>query len=264
MEGSSNYNPLMMRRLAFALAAAAALHAAAPAASAPAEATARTTRTVPLPPGGAVQVDTTIADLTIVGSNRPDVAIEIVRRAPSDADLETFAPSVTVAGDLVRISAVQRGDRRDARLRSDMVIRAPAAADFRSVRVFEGRVRVSGLQTACDIDLRRGTIEAASLSGRVRLESGIGGVAVKDATLTPGGMLRVRVFNGPLTLQFAQPPANARILAVTLNGAIASDIPLRTKDQFGPRFGETTIGSGEPVVSLDVVKGDITISVGRR
>jgi hypothetical protein len=35
------------------------------------------------------------------------------------------------------------------------------------------------------------------------------------------------------------------------------------KDQFGPLFGETTLGSGEPVMSLDVVKGDIAITVAR-
>jgi hypothetical protein len=79
--------------------------------------------------------------------------------------------------------------------------------------------------------------------------------------MTPGGMLRVRVFNGPLRVQLARKPANARILAVTLNGTITSAIPLTMKDQFGPRFGETTIGSGEPVMSLDVVKGDIAITI---
>jgi hypothetical protein len=33
------------------------------------------------------------------------------------------------------------------------------------------------------------------------------------------------------------------------------------KDRFGPRFGESTIGTGNPLFSADVVKGDITFSV---
>jgi hypothetical protein len=33
------------------------------------------------------------------------------------------------------------------------------------------------------------------------------------------------------------------------------------KDQFGPRFGESTLGTGNPLLSADVVKGDITFSV---
>ena len=76
--------------------------------------------------------------------------------------------------------------------------------------------------------------------------------------------MRLRVFNGPLRVRFARQPANARILAVTLNGAIASEIPLTIKDQFGPRFGESTLGTGNPLLSADVVKGDITLSVAKR
>ena len=76
-------------------------------------------------------------------------------------------------------------------------------------------------------------------------------------------MMRLRVFNGPLRVRFARAPANARILAVTFNGTITSDIPLTKKDQFGPRFGETTIGDGDPVMSIDVVTGDIAITVAK-
>ena len=88
---------------------------------------------------------------------------------------------------------------------------------------------------------------------------------MRQAELTRGGMMRLRVFNGPLRVRFARPPASGRILAVTFNGSITSDIPLTMKDKFGPRFGETTIGDGDPVMSVDVVKGDITIAVdGKR
>ena len=96
----------------------------------------------------------------------------------------------------------------------------------------------------------------------MRLEAGIGSLDLRQAELTPGGMMRLRVFNGPLRVRFARPPSSGRILAVTLNGTITSDVPLTMKDRFGPRFGETTIGSGDPVMSVDVVKGDITIKVG--
>jgi len=35
------------------------------------------------------------------------------------------------------------------------------------------------------------------------------------------------------------------------------------KDRFGPRFGESTIGSGDPVLSADVVKGDISLTLAK-
>jgi hypothetical protein len=223
----------------------------------------RVTRTVPLAPGRSIRVDTTVGDVTIVGSNRPDVAVEIVRRAPSSDGLRKFPVVIDNSGDALRIATTQMSDGKAPELISSVLIRAPANANFQSIRMFEGRLRISGLTASCDADVRRGSIEATAVAGRVRLESGLGSVDVKDATLAPGGMLRIRVFNGPLRVRLARAPENARILAVTLNGQIRSDIPLTMKDQFGPRFGETTLGSGEPVMSLDVVKGDIAISVAR-
>jgi len=221
----------------------------------------RVTKTVPLPAGRSIRIDATVGDVTIIGSTRSDVSVEVVRHAPSRDALTRIPLVIEDAGDALRISAVQPADERDAALNSSIVVRAPADAVFASIRLFEGRLRISGLTRSCDADLRRGPIEAIGVSGRIRLESGIGSIDVKDAALTTGGMLRLRVFNGPLRVQFARAPANARILAVTLNGTITSAIPLAMKDEFGPRFGETTIGDGEPVMSLDVVKGDIAITI---
>jgi hypothetical protein len=36
---------------------------------------------------------------------------------------------------------------------------------------------------------------------------------------------------------------------------------LTRRDTWGPRWGETTLGKGEPVISLDVVTGLIEIKV---
>ena len=232
--------------------------------SSAAEAVDRAARTLPLPSNHSIRLEATVADVTIIGSNRPDVAVEVVRRAPQQADLRRFPVAIDSTPEGIRIGVTQLDDGRDARLKSEIVVHAPAGAIFDAVRVFEGRVRVSALTAGCDVDLRRGPIEATAVAGRIRLESGIGSVDVRDATLTPAGMLRLRVFNGAIRVHFASPPASARILAVTFNGALSSDIPLTMRDSFGPRFGEATLGTGEPVLSMDVVTGDIAITVDKR
>ena len=107
--------------------------------------------------------------------------------------------------------------------------------------------------------VEHGSIAATSLGGVVRLETGIGDLRLERAELADQGMIHLRTFNGNVTLSFTARPANARILALALGGAIHSDIPLHLKDQFGPRFGEATLGRGAPLVSIDVVNGDITI-----
>ena len=227
----------------------------------PADAVDRVSRLVAAP--AAIRVDATIADLTIAAEDRRDVQIDVERRAPSRADFERIPLQIGDGQDGLHVSIVQAADGRDPRLASTIGIRVPASVAFPSVRVFEGRVRIANVRSAADVEIRRGTIEASKLSGRVRLESELGGIDVRDPELTPDGMMRLRVFNGPLRVRLGERPANVRILAVTLNGGITSDIPLTMKDTFGPRFGEATIGSGDPVLSMDVVKGDISVVVGR-
>lgn len=234
---------------------------------APAEAIDRVSRVVQLPEGTPIRIDATIADISIVGSNRSDVAVDVVRRAPAAADLSSYPVVIGTHDGALHVTVLQtpvNGEPgRDANLKTEITITAPAAARFEAIRVFEGRVRLTNLKVAVDVDVRRGPIEATGLAGRIRLESGIGSIDVRDSDLTRGGMMRLRLFNGPLRVHFARAPSSARILAVTFNGTIASDIPLTKKDQFGPRFGETTIGDGDPVMSMDVVTGNIEITVSR-
>ena len=223
----------------------------------------RTSRTLDVSGNTPIRLEATIADVTIVGSDRDNLAIEIVRRAPSADRLALYPVTIDREPDGVHISVVQADQGRDAGLKTEITIAAPAAALFQAIRVFEGRVKVTNLRAACDVDLRRGAIEAAHLAGRIRLEAGLGSVDIRDSDLTAGGMMRLRVFNGPVRVRFAKPPVNGRILAVTFNGRVTSDIPLAMKDKFGPRFGETTLGTGDPVMSIDVVKGDIAIMAAK-
>jgi len=223
----------------------------------------RVSRVVPIAAGTPIRIDATIADLTITGSTRPDVRIDVERRVPARADLAKLPVTIDERPDGVRIAVVQEQDARNADARAVIAIAVPSDALLQSVRVFEGSVKLANLRGGCDVDLRRGVIDGDRLAGRVRLESGLGGIDVRDSELTPGGQMRLRVFNGPLRVRLARPPSNGRILAVTLNGAIASDIPLTMKDRFGPRFGESTIGSGDPVLSADVVKGDISLTLAK-
>jgi DUF4097 and DUF4098 domain-containing protein YvlB len=135
----------------------------------------------------------------------------------------------------------------------------PRAAVIDHVQVLEGRITVTRFSGTLTADIRRGSIEGRDLSGTLRLESGIGSVVLTGARLTATGLLRLRAFNGDVRLTLAERPADARIMALALNGQIKSEIPLTMKNTWGPRWAETTLGKGEPVISLDVVTGTIEI-----
>ena len=134
----------------------------------PQVATDHVTRVLPLAAGVPIRIDATIADVTITGSNRPDVLVEIVRRAPASPDLTKYPVTIEQGPGALHVAAVQIADGRDARLRTDIAIAAPALAAFQSIRVFEGRIRLANLRSSCDVDLRRGAIDAHQLSQEPR------------------------------------------------------------------------------------------------
>ena len=243
--------------LAAALVVSAELSAAAPGAAV--DATDRQTQTVALPAGKTLSIDVTIGTVRIDGWDKSEVEIVIERHAPNAAQLARLPLLIDDTPARVIVRAVQTENTTDPAIRADVTVRVPRAAAIDQVQVLEGRIAIAGFRGRINADIRRGPIDGSDLSGTLRLETGIGSVTVTGARLAANGLLRLRAFNGDVRLSLAQRPVDARILALALNGPIKSDIPLTTRDSWGPRWGEATLGKGEPVISIDVVTGSIAI-----
>ncbi len=216
-------------------------------------------RTVNLPPGRSLTLEITVGDVRIVGEPRQDAFIEIVRSVPGPEALARIPVTIEETATEVRVTAIQQAGETDPALRTDVTLRVPHAASLTSIRLLEGRLRLSALRGFVTADVRRGSIEAVDVEGTLRLETGIGDIVADRTTLSTGGLLRLRAFNGDVRLTLAGRPRDARVMALALNGTIRSDIPLTMKDTWGPRWGETTLGTGEPVISIDVITGAIHI-----
>jgi hypothetical protein len=222
----------------------------------------RLARVVSLPDGAAIRLNVTIGRVTVSGWDRSEVSVEVVRRAPDAAALERLPLEIETTPGVLAIRAVQRDGGHDAALRSDVVLRVPAAARIAALDLFEGDLELSGLSGPCAARVERGDITARGLSGAVRLETAIGAVRLEGAALSvPDGLIRVRTFNVDVDIALAAPPEHARILALSMGGTITSDIPLTRRERWGPRWAEATIGDGGPLLSVDVVNGDIAIRV---
>ena len=217
------------------------------------------TRVVPLPAGKTLAIEITIGNVRIEGWDRPDVEISVERQAPSTAQLDRAPITFEDTAARVLVRVIQLDGATDPLVRSDLVVKVPLSAVIDRVQVMEGRISISRFAGTLNADIRRGPIEGKNLSGTLRLESGIGSVILTGTRLSANGLLRLRAFNGDVRLALAERPTDARIMALALNGSIKSEIPLTMKDTWGPRWGETTIGKGEPVISLDVVTGTVEI-----
>jgi DUF4097 and DUF4098 domain-containing protein YvlB len=226
-----------------------------------ADVTDRQAKTVALPPGKPLSIEVTAGAVRIEGWDKADAEITIERRAPSAPDLLRFPVVIDDTAARVSVRAVQADGATDAALRADVVVRVPRSATIDRVQVFEGRIAINGFAGTLNADIRRGPIDGRDVAGTLRLEAGIGSVVVSGARLSAHGLLRLRAFNGDVRLTLAERPADARIMALALNGQVKSEIPLTMRETWGPRWGEATLGKGEPVISLDVVTGTVEIKI---
>jgi hypothetical protein len=225
-----------------------------------ADATERQTFTFDLPAGRSVEVQITVGELRVVGEQRRDAVFDVVRTAPSKPLLSRIPVRVEEDENRLSVVAVQTDGGTDAALRTNVTLRLPHDATVKSARVMEGRISIASFRGLITADIRRGPIEARDVSGTVRLETGIGDITATNMRLTENGLLRLRAFNGNVRLALAERPTDARVMALALNGSIQSDITLNMRDSWGPRWGEATLGKGEPVISIDVVTGKIAIT----
>lgn len=227
--------------------------------SAKVDVTDRQTRVLTLPEGRPLVIEVTIGEVRVEGWDKPEVEVTVERRVPSAAQLSRLPVSIAEVPPGVVVTALQTGDTADPALRSDVRVRLPRSARIERLQVMEGRIVIDGFDGAITGAIRRGPIDAKNISGTVRLSTEIGPITVTNARLSANGLLRLRTFNGDVTLSLAQRPFDARIMALALNGSIRSDIPLSMRESWGPRWGEATLGKGEPIISIDVVTGAVEI-----
>lgn len=202
----------------------------------------------PAGPQTRVVVEMGAGDVRIAGERRDDIVVE-ARGATAVAE-----------GDRITVRGADASGTPDRDSRARVEMRVPPNTVFDSIRIVDGSLALEGLTGRVGADVRNGRIIASRISGVMRLETGFGDVVVERATLSPGGLLRLRAFNGDVRLALEAVPADARILALTFNGTIESNLPLARKEAFGPKFAEATFGKGEPLISIDSIAGTITIT----
>lgn len=111
-----------------------------------ATATDRQSRTMPLPAGRALAIDITVGNVGLEGSDRPDVEIEIGRRAPSTEDLSRVPIAIDESPTRVQVRVLQAAGATDPAVRADIVVRVPRDAVVERVQILESRLIVNGFR----------------------------------------------------------------------------------------------------------------------
>jgi hypothetical protein len=221
----------------------------------------RILRAFPYVPGLAITVNVSVGDVSIVAWPRNEIALDVARRLPEGAGPERLPIHIDMEEGGLRIDARQPNGGKDRALRADVILKVPAQAALPDIEIVEGRLDIEGIHGTVTAQVHRGAIVGRDVGGLLRLETGEGDITIDRAHLSSEGLIRCRTFTGNVRVSLADRPANARILLLSLRGTVTSSLPLVERHGAAGQFREATLGPGQFLVSIDVVRGDIVLDV---
>lgn len=210
-------------------------------------------RTVPLEPGGTIQLENGLGDIDIRGWDRPEV--EITAENEEDAPFRgriwstgrrLAAPEVEVLseGQTVRIRVLLPERERDIRS-VRFYLSVPKSVNLDGIRGREGDVAIGDLYGMVRIEMGRGQVHVENFSGPLEVTLGRGSVDAEVLDLRPDDKVRISAADGDIAL-FLAADTVARIQA-TAGAEVESEFdPGRAAKE---RSVDARIG-GEPGASI--------------
>jgi DUF4097 and DUF4098 domain-containing protein YvlB len=220
----------------------------------------RVDRTIPFAPGGTITLKNFSGEVRITGSDRADVVIHAIRRAPRER-LDRIKLDIQAVGSHLTIDANKREDESwwnrhgNNVVETDFDIQVPTRTSL-DVNVFssdvwvtgvEGEQTVHGFSSALTLRSVKGSVEAKTFSGDIDVEL--------TGTVEPD--LQLETFSGDITARLPE-GSQGRVRFNSFSGDIQSDYPLtlRTKSR---RTLEANLGSGGRELRFKTFSGDVSI-----
>ena len=171
----------------------------------------RVTRVVTLEPGGTLKLKTFSGRVTITGSDRRDVAIDAVRRAPRDR-LDRITLDIHTEGSTVVVDANHRdhwswSDRNNV-VETDFEISVPAHTNL-DVTGFSSPITVTGVEGSHNVRTCSSKLTLDDVAGPVKAHTFRGPVEIRLKGWQDRQTIEVDTFSGSIALKTFS--GNARI-----------------------------------------------------
>jgi len=236
-----------MRNLA---AAFAVLVLAIPAEAAPGlfDETEHITRTIQLEPGGTLRLKNFSGRVTITASDRPEVVIDAVRRAPR-TQLERIKLDIHTSGsNIVVVDANQRDSSWWAFsgshnvVETDFDIKVPRRTQL-DLSVFSSPVSVTGVEGPHTLHGFSSPLVLTDVTGSVRAHTFSGSVTIRQKSWEPNQSINVETFSGSIELHVPD-SAQGTVTFNSFSGRLSSEVPL-TMQSSSRRAVKAELGSGD-------------------
>ena len=254
---------MKLRRLSW-VASALLLLLAMPAAAAETE---RVQKTVPLAPGGTLKLDNFSGRVTITATDRSEVVIDAVRRAPRDR-LDRIKLDVQASGSTVRIQANKKVSSSwfdwagNNVVETDMDIQVPRETNL-EIEVFSSPVTVTGVKGQHRVHTFSGTAQLIEVTGPVKAATFSGDIGLQLAAAVSRPDLNLHTFSGDIDVRV---PATVRaeVDFDSFSGNLTCDVPLLLKSKSrrsvrGELNGPPTDTTGRSSIFLKTFSGAVHI-----
>lgn len=228
-------------------------------------------KTIPLPAGGRVEIDTYKGSVDVTAEERPDVLVEarvtpdtVCGDAKSQAEwvadtevrIESRGRSVRIESDYSRLSSVHVWffGSCTARPFVHYRIRMPRKADL-EVKDYKSKIEVAGLTGDLRLDSYKGTMHVGGMDGSVRLTTYKGEAAVAFSSLRADS--RFETYKGEIEVTLPKTAAFDLDVDSGRRGRFRSEFEAGVRSSGRTRMA---LNGGGPRLSLSTYKGNLKLS----
>ncbi len=222
------------------------------------------TETHPLDAHGQIRIDDTNGAISIRTWARPEVSLQVEKRASSEERLKEITVEVASDPQLLSIRTIfphhflgwlwNSGDGGSVRL----VLTVPASVDLNRVSMVNGTITIEGVHGSVDAHAVNGSVKATGLGDNADLSTVNGSIHAEVSALGSGGHLHFSTVNGSIVVLLGK-GTNATFSASTINGGTSCELPIRLTSESHRRGLQGVIGTGGGSIEASTVNGSVRL-----
>jgi putative adhesin len=204
-------------------------------------------RTVPLEPGGTLRLNSFSGRVTITTTDRPEVVIDAVRRAPRER-LSRIALDIHSDGSDTVVVDANRRERSwfmfsgSTVVDTDFDIKVPTRTNI-DVNVFSASVSVDGVEGSQKLNGFSSRLTLNDVAGSVRAHTFSGSILVRAKTWEHSQSIDLDTFSGNIEVHVPD-NAKGRVSFSSFSGHLNSEMPLTLHSGGGRRSLTADLGGG--------------------
>jgi hypothetical protein len=252
-----------MRTSVLALSLALLAPATAPAQAAVNE-TEHVNQTVKLDSGGTLRLKSFSGRVSITATDRPEVVIDAVRRAPRSR-LDRVKLDIHTDGSNVVVIDANRHERswydfsgRDNVVETDFDIKVPRRTNL-EVSVFSAAVTVDGVEGSHSVHGFSSRLKLSGVTGPIQAHTFSGSVMIREESWEPNQRIDVDTFSGNVEL-YVPDSARGSVTFNSFSGTLNSEVPLTLQSSNRRSVRAELGGGGNGSLRFKTFSGSVKIA----